>query len=166
MKLNASFIKNIHATYGQEGTIWLSNLSDHLEKLSLKWNFQMIHPVKDISYNFVAVVKLQAGLAILKTAPPTAHLMAEAQWLNAHKKHVPVIFHMDRESNAFLMEQFEPGTSLKYLVKKGNDEQATRILSQVILDLQSADTLHQMNYQHISEHVSSFAFLRGHIYPN
>ena len=163
MKLNASFIKNIHATYGEEGKTWLSHLADHLERLSLQWNFQMIHPVKDISYNFVAVVKLQAGLAILKTAPPTARLMAEAEWLNAHKKRVPVVFHTDKESNAYLMEKLEPGTSLKYLVKEGNDEKATRILSQVILDLQSSDTFHQMNYQHISEHASSFAFLLGHI---
>jgi len=166
MKLNISFIKNIHATYGQEGEIWLSHLSDHLERLSVQWNFQMICPVKDISYNFVAVVKLQSGLAILKTAPPSARLMAEAEWLNAHKKSVPVIFHMDKENNAYLMEKLEPGTSLKYLVKEGNDEKATRIISQVILDLQSTDTLHQMNYQPISEHVSSFAFLRGHIDTN
>ena len=163
MKLSELFIKNIHATYGEEGKIWLSTLADHLEQLSLQWNFQMIRPVQDISYNFVAVVKLSSGLAILKTAPPAARLMAEAEWLKAHKKSVPAILQMDKDRNAFLMEKLEPGTSLKYLVKEGADEKATRILSQVILDLQSADTLHQMNYQHISEHCSSLAFLRGHI---
>ena len=163
MKLSASFIKNIHATYGHEGKIWLSNLSNHLERLAAQWNFQMIDPVRNISYNFVAVVKLQSGLAILKTAPPAALLMAEAEWLSAHKKSVPIIFHTDKENNAYLMEKIEPGTSLKYLVKEGCDEKATRIIAQVILDLQSANTLHQMNYQHISEHVSSFSFLRGHI---
>lgn len=166
MKLNASFINNIHAAYGQEGKTWLSNLSTHLDKLSARWNFQMIHPVKDISYNFVAIVQLPSGLAILKTAPPAARLIAEAEWLKAHKKSVPVIFHIDKENNAYLMEKIEPGISLKYFVKEGNDEKATRIISQVILDLQSIDTLHQMNYQHISEHVSSFAFLRGHVAAN
>ncbi len=166
MKLNASFIKNIHATYGQAGKTWLSNLSDHLERLSLQWNFQLIQLVEDISYNFVAVVKLPSGLAILKTAPAAARLIAEAEWLNAHKKSVPIIFHTDKENNAYLMEKLEPGTSLKYLVKEGNDEKATRIISQVILDLQSSDTVHQTNYQHISEHASSFAFLRDHIDKN
>jgi streptomycin 6-kinase len=167
MKLNTSFIKNIHSTYGQEGKTWLSNLSAHLEKLSAQWNFQMIHPVKDISYNFVAVVKLQSGLAILKTAPPAARLIAEAEWLKAHKKSVPIIFlHIDKKNNAYLMEKFEPGISLKYVVKEGNDEKATRIISQIILDLQSTDTIHQMNYQHISEHVTSYSFLRGHVDAN
>jgi streptomycin 6-kinase len=163
MKLNASFIKNIQATYGQEGETWLNNLSAHIERLSSQWNFQMIHPVKDISYNFVAVVKLQSGLAILKTAPPAARLIAEAEWLNAHKKSVPIIFHIDKENNAYLMEKFEPGTSLKYLVQEGNDEKATRIISHVILNLQSADTLHQTNYQHISKHISYFSLLHRYL---
>ena len=64
------------------------------------------------------------------------------------------------------MEKLVPEISLNYLLKKGNDEEATRIISQVILDLQSSDTLHQTNYQHISEHISSFNFLRGHIDTN
>jgi len=166
MKLHDTFIKNIYATYGEEGKLWLSNLSAHLERLSAQWNFQMIHPVKDISYNFVAVVKLQSRLAILKTAPASARLIAEAEWLNVHKKNVPMIFHIDKENNAYIMEKLEPGISLKYLVKEGNDEKATQIISQVILGLQSADTSHQMNYQHISDHISSFAFLRGHIDAN
>lgn len=164
MKLNPSFIKNIHATYGQEGITWLSNLSSHLKTLSAQWNLKILHPVKDISYNFVAVVQWQSRLAILKTAPAAAQLMAEAEWLDAHTKSVPSIFHLDKKNNAYLMEKFEPGTSLKHFVKEGHDEKATRIIAQVILDLQSADTLHQkMNYQHISEHISAFAFLRGHL---
>jgi len=166
MKLNSSLKKNIIATYGQEGELWLNHLSDHLDKLSVKWNFQLIHPVENISYHFVAVVRLQSGLAILKTAPASARLIAEAEWLKAHKKSVPIIFHIDKENNAFLMEKLEPGTSLKYLVKQGNDEKATRIISHVILDLQSSDTSHQMNYQHISGHISSFNYLRGHIDTN
>lgn len=163
MKLNTSFIKNIHATYGQEGEVWLNNLTEHLENLSLQWDFKIIHPVKDLSYNFVAVVKLKNGLGILKTAPPAAQLMTEVEWLSAHKTRAPMIFHSNKDSNAYLMEKLEPGISLKYLVKDGNDEKATRILAQVILDLQASDTLPQKNYQHISEHISSFEFLRGHL---
>lgn len=163
MKLNTSFLSNIQAAYGQHGKTWLDNLSVHLNLLSEKWNFQLIHPVEDLSYHFVAIVKLPSGLAILKTAPPAAKIIVEAEWLKAHKKSVPNIFHIDKENNAFLMEKIEPGTSLKNLVQEGYDEKATRIISQVILDLQSSDTLHQMNYQHISNHIACFSFLRGHI---
>lgn len=163
MKLNTAFIKNIKTVYNKEGEVWLSNLSDHLDRLSTQWNFQIVRPMDDLSYNFVAVVHLQSGLAILKTAPSSAPIMLEAEWLNAHKKSVPRIFHLDKNNNAYLMEKLEPGISLKYLVKEGKDEEATRIISQVILDLQASDSLHDMNYQHISEHVSCFSFLRGHI---
>lgn len=164
MKLNASFVKNIHAIYHEEGEIWLSNLSAHLEKLSTQWDFQIIHPMQDLSYNFVAIVKLKSGLAILKTAPLSARLIAEAEWLRAHKKSVPVILQIDKKNNAYLMEKLEPGISLKHLVKEGKDEEATRIISRVILDLQSfTNTSHQINYQPISEHASAFIFLREHV---
>lgn len=166
MKLNPSFIKNIHATYGQEGEVWLNNLSSQLIRLSAQWGFQMIHPMRGMSYNFVAIVKLPSGLAILKIAPPAAQIIAEAEWLKAHKKNVPTIFQIDKQNNAYLMEKIEPGISLKNLLKEGSDEEATRIIAQVISDLQSTETLLQGNYQHISEHVSSFAFLRGHIDEN
>lgn len=166
MKLNDDFIKNIHATYGQEGKQWLNDLSSHLERLSTQWNFKLLHTVADISYNFVAVVKLPSGLAILKTAPPSARLMTEAEWLNAHKKNVPILFHIDKENNAYLMEKIEPGTSLKYLVKEGKDEKATRIIAQVISNLQYSDTLEPLNYQSILKHFSVFSFLRKHIDKN
>ena len=48
-------------------------------------------------------------------------------------------------------------------MKEGCDEKATRVIAQVILDLQLTDVVNQMQYQHISEHASSFAFLRGHL---
>ncbi len=92
--------------------------------------------------------------------------MEEAEWLNAHKKCVPIIFHKDQENNAYLMEKLEPGISLKHLVNPEGDEKATRIIAQVILDLQSADTLHKKNYQHISEQITAFEFLYGHIDKN
>ncbi len=57
MKLTSAFIKNIQAAYGQEGDVWLSNFSEHLDKLSVQWDFQVIRPVQNLSYHFVAVVK-------------------------------------------------------------------------------------------------------------
>lgn len=39
LKLNTLFAKNIEATYGQNGKVWLNNLSDLIEKLSAQWNF-------------------------------------------------------------------------------------------------------------------------------
>lgn len=163
MQLKSSFIKNILACYSQEGEIWLENLDKHLESLAFEWNFKFLHPVPDLSYNFVAVVQLQTGPAILKTGPSAARLMVEAEWLKAHKNRAPAIVHLSQEKNAFLMEKLEPGRSLKYLVKEGRDEEATAILAQVILDLQSCDVLHQADYQPIADHLASFSFLQGHL---
>jgi streptomycin 6-kinase len=63
------------------------------------------------------------------------------------------------------MEQLWPGTSLKHLIQEGKDEQATRIIAQTILDLQSMDPLHQanLNYQPISEHIDSLDFLQKYL---
>lgn len=163
MQLPDSFIKNIKATYGQEGILWLQSLPLLLEKLSADWNFNFVTPVNNISYNFVAIVKLPHAPAILKVAPKSAPLLAEAEWIRAHKKSVPMIYQIDSENNAVLMEKFDPGTSLKFLVKEGKDELATRIISQTILDLQSTPITLPNKYPHLSEHIAAFHFLHEHV---
>lgn len=164
MQLNNKFIKNILACYGKEGQVWLDQLYVYINSLASQWNFNMLRPVENLSYNFVAEVEFQTKIAILKIVPKAAYqLMAEVAWLEAHKKRTPVIFHSSSEINACLMEKLEPGRSLKQLVKEGKDDEATRILSQVILDLQSYDVLHQESYQPLSEHIAAFALLRGYI---
>lgn len=163
MNLNTALMNNVKAVYGEAGARWLVELPRHLNALVERWNIQSLQPLDNLSYHFVARVKLASGLvAILKTAPKQAPLMAEAEWLQTHKKRVPIVLQVDRDLNAFLMEKCEPGVSLKSFVQK-DDEKASRILAEVILDLQSVNAKHVTPYQHISEHISTYSYLHGHI---
>jgi streptomycin 6-kinase len=166
IKLSDVFIKNVTATYGQPGIAWLDQLSNQLDKLATLWDFKLLQPVTNLSYNFVAEVELPSGLAILKVAPPSAKLMSEAEWLINHKNCVPVVLQTDKINNAFLMEKLSPGSSLKSLVKAGSDEEATQVIAQLILDIQTNHVSHQINYQHISEHIPALTLLRGHLDAN
>lgn len=144
IELTPTFIKNIHATFGETGERWLAELPDHLSFLSEVWDFQIIHPVSDLSYGFVALVRLNDShnTAILKTTPAGGNIITEARWLQSFKRGVPKVYHIDEERHAFLMEHLQPGTTLKSLVQEGRDEEATRIICQTILELHSTHSTH------------------------
>jgi streptomycin 6-kinase len=120
MEMQSTFVTNIHATYGEAGTIWLEQLSSHLDLLSKQWNFRLIHTLPNLSYSYVALVELNSNheIAILKTAPMGSGIISEVRWFSCFKRGVPRVFHVDEEHNAFLMERLDPGVSLKSLVKK------------------------------------------------
>lgn len=162
--LPTDFVTNIQATYGKTGDIWLKQLPIHLETLSKLWDFNFIKPLSNLSYNFVGLVELNSNheLAILKTAPSGGSIASEVRCLKCFNKGVPHIFKMDEQLNAFLMERLEPGTSLKSLVIKEQDELATRIICQTILDLHTTQTM-DSSFKHLSELVESLSYLKGHV---
>lgn len=150
IELPPIFINNIHATYGETGKRWLTELPQHLACLSDAWNFQIIHPISDLSYGFVALVRLNDShsTAILKTTPGGGNILTEARWLQSFEGGVPKVYHIDEERHAFLMEHLEPGTTLKSLVQEGRDEEATRIICQTILELHSSHASHATHTTH------------------
>jgi len=173
MDLPENFIFNIHATYGEAGKNWLEQLPSHLDFLSKKWNFRIIKPIPDLSYSFVALVELNSNhtVVILKTTPAGGSLIPEAHWLQCFRRGTPRVFNIDEERNAFLMERLVPGETLKSLIKAGQDEAATRILCQTILELHSEDPTPLASsspsilspYKHVSELAHSLTFLKGHM---
>ena len=101
-------------------------------------------------------------LAILKTTAKGGRIVDELHWLQSLKHMVPNIFQFDEGKNAFLMEYLQPGEPLKNLIKKGQDDKATRIICNIIKELQSDQ---QKNYQfkHLSELVKDLLHLKDHI---
>ncbi len=182
IEIQPVFATNVTATYGESGKLWLRNLSQHVQDLADRWDFHLIHVIPNLSYGFVALVHSNENgkNAILKTAPklPNTHgVIGEAKWLKSFKRGVPEIYHMDEERNAFLMENLEPGNTLKTLVEHGQDETATRIICQTILDLQSGLDIGSSldlrsgldlktdlpNFPHMSSHIPSLEYLNGHM---
>lgn len=142
LELSPTFTKNIISAFRETGENWLKELPEHLSYLSEAWNFQLIHPMPDLSYGYVALVQLNEGHeskpAILKTTPSGSNLILEAYWLKSFTRGVADVYHIDEERHAILMEYLEPGISLKKLVQQNRDEEATGIICQKILELQSS----------------------------
>jgi streptomycin 6-kinase len=158
------FISNIIAVYGEEGKQWLQELPAHIEYLSQRWNLRFLHAVADLSFSFVAFVKsaLNHEILILKTAPRGGMLSYEVRWLRSFKKSVPQVLNWDGERNAFLMENLQPGITLKSLVKNGQDDAATRIICETILALQ-AEQVPLAAFKHLSELSQALPILNGHL---
>ncbi len=164
MNNQPTFIANIHANYKEVGKKWLEQLPSTIEQLSTQWDFRLIHPLPALTYSYVALVELKATMdqVILKMAPPGYNILREAKWLKAFHHRVPQIFHIDENNHAFLMEYLTPGETLKSLVKKGKDDEATRIIAQTILELHR-DQPAVSSYKHMGEFIVDLNQLKGHI---
>jgi streptomycin 6-kinase len=152
--------------YGEVGKLWLHNLPQTLLRLEKKWDIVFINPMPGLTYHFVAKVNMLATgeTAILKMGPPSAQNIAkEAAWLAAFEQAVPTVYWYDEANNAFLMENLQPGLSLKAMVKK-DDEAATRIICRTLLDLQTHQTK-EISCKHLSALAISYDSLQGKIDP-
>ena len=166
MLFNPKFISNIHEIYGSKGENWLNKLDNLIEQLSIKWRFKFLKPFSDLTYNFVGLIELDSNneLAVIKISPEGGNINSEIKWLNSLDKGVPKVYFNSEESHAFVMEYLRPGIPLKSLVQSGKDDEATRIICEIIRDLQT----HQhpeSQFQHISEFINSLSILDGKFNP-
>lgn len=164
MQLNINFISNIRDLYGASGELWLKNLPDLIKGICRKRNLRFLSPMPDLTYHFVALVEVVStqNPAILKMAPISKNIEAESQWFQCFSKGVPNVYWFDEEYSAFLMERLVPGKALKTLVSTGDDDSATRIICQIIHDLQSHQTGKiSSEFKHLSEHRSTLSLLKG-----
>jgi len=60
VKLPSEFIQTIKNTFGAEGEAWVLTLPDLIADVSHRWGLTDIRPVPGLSYNFVAIVGLNA----------------------------------------------------------------------------------------------------------
>jgi len=162
MHLNPSFISNVRDIHGEGGETWLKDLPFQINHLSQKWDFGFLKPMPTLSYHFVGLIHLNSTgkTAILKISPEEGSLAREIKWLNLIHHGAPKVYHHDEKMTAFLMEHLNPGETLKSLVRRGEDDQATRIICKTILELQSEKSS-GFEFQHLSELQGSLAILKG-----
>lgn len=162
--LNSTFISNNRDLYGAEGESWINDLPSRLAQLSKKWKFRFLNVMPDLTYNFVGVVEVipTGKRAVINIGPRGKNVATEVQWLQCFNKGVPKIYWHDDEHHAYLMEYLEPGNSLKTLVKAVQDDAATRVICQMIRDLQSYQQ-NIPNFPHISELAGSLSLLKNHL---
>ncbi len=167
MHFPEDFKKNIREAYPQEGPLWLEALPTSLSQLSRKWQLQSMQPVTNLSFNYVAHVEFSDGKkAILKMSPSPVNILKERQWLSSHRDVAPEVFIYDEIYNAFFMQVLQPAVTLKTLVEQGEDDQATRLVGQLIKKLHSGSSSPSlMNIPRLAENIPSFKHLEGRIDP-
>ncbi|MBI2791339.1 MAG: phosphotransferase [Gammaproteobacteria bacterium] len=163
MKNQSSFIANIHTVYKEVGKEWLEKLTFHIAELANQWDFRFIHPLANLTYHYVALVELNLTkeIVILKMGPIGSNIVQEAQWLCSFHHRVPRVLNIDENRNAFLMEYLTPGDTLKSLVQKGEDDAATRIISQTILELHRDQDEYPSSYKHLADLMPALSQLKG-----
>ncbi len=161
LKNNDYFISNIKEIYLETGDQWLRDIPVKINELGLEWDFEITRVMPHLSYSFVALVKYQGDDAIIKMAPSDQCLEQEIQCLSGFQKDSPTIFHFDKRNNAALMEYIHPGDSLKKLVRAGYDDQATRIICNIIRELRFQNKINYP-FKHLSELAKDLNILIGH----
>lgn len=150
MQLPPEFIRTIQDTFGDEGRAFLNALPDLIAEASRRWNLSEIHPVPNLSYNFVAFANRPSptdfdtfasfatqssaqGDVVLKIGVPNRELTSEMTALRLFDGRGAVrLLEEDAEHAMFLLERLKPGNML---VTLKDDEQATHIAAEVMLNL-------------------------------
>jgi len=127
------FIQTIRNTFGSDGRAWLAALPHLIDEASRRWGLTNIQPVSNLSYNFVAFAERSDEDVVLKIGVPNRELTSEMSALRFFDgKGTVRLLEADDEGFMFLLERLQPGETLATL---NNDDQATRIAAEVMLNL-------------------------------
>ena len=81
------FKKNIKKIYGDPGEKWLKTLPNLIQQLAEKYNLNSLHPVSNMSFNYVAAGYQGAEPIILKIGMDAKALAKEAHCLQLFSNH-------------------------------------------------------------------------------
>lgn len=106
---------NVKNIWGKQGQNWLNQLPEIIELLSAHWSLTHIEPVKNMSYNYVALAKQQNKKpVVLKISCDASLIENEYNALNHFNGHGAIeVIDFDKQHNALLLEQAIPGYLLK-----------------------------------------------------
>lgn len=132
--VSKAFAERITATFGTAGEQWLASLPAKLQELSSKWLLMVHRPFEGMSYNYVApVTRSDGSQAVLKVGVPNPELQTEIDALRLFAgRGTVMLLDVDADAGALLLEYLEPG---RPIIDLGDDERATTVACQVILDL-------------------------------
>ncbi|MBE0670414.1 MAG: hypothetical protein IH588_07485 [Anaerolineales bacterium] len=130
MQLPDSFLSTIRKAFREDGEKFLAVLPALIDEYSERWELTDVHPVPNLSYNFVAFAKHQGSDIILKIGVPHRELKSEIAALKLfHGDGACQLLESDEERGVFLLERLTPGTMLSELE---NDDERTHIAAGVM----------------------------------
>jgi streptomycin 6-kinase len=148
-----STIRNIHK---EDGEKFLAVLPSLIEEVSQRWGLSDVQPVPNLSFNFVAFAKRPSttprnarGSAqdevVLKMAVPNPELISEMSALKLFNgEGACQLLEHDEERGLLLLERLKPG---KMLSELEDDDERTNIAADVILNMESASSLANVEQQ-------------------
>ena len=149
-----NFEKNVTEIWGEAGRVWLADLPSLVERLAELWGLRDLQPVSNLTYNYVLTGRRQADSlpVVLKIGYDRLEIEKEARSLQAYGGHGAVqLLAMDLQLGALLLEQIQPGQSLKSFFPQ-QDELATEQLVRVMHQLHAAPVqqLEGLRFAHVS----------------
>lgn len=129
-----AFRDRILAIHGQIGRDWLRTLTDLQDKMALRWSLSDIHPIKDLSYNYLAFATTTDNApVVLKLGVPHSELEYEILALSVYNgRGVVRLLVSDPSLGALLLERILPGENLLTIQ---DDQESTQIAAQVMKEV-------------------------------
>jgi streptomycin 6-kinase len=136
MYLPPDFVRNVTEAF-PEGAAWLAELPTTLASAAAHWSLRIEETVPNLSFNYVCFVTRADGTpAVLKIGVPNDELIREMETLKFYDGRFAVrLLESDPKRGWLLLERIFPGTPLSTLVEADNDDAATTILAQMMVEL-------------------------------
>ncbi|MGC5328492.1 aminoglycoside phosphotransferase family protein [Brevibacillus sp. SYSU BS000544] len=133
ISLAKTFMDTIKEVHQERGEKWLADFHLLVAYCEQRWQMN-IKPPFDLSYNFVAPAIQDNGTeVVIKLVVPGKEFQAEVETLTRFNGHGMVkVVDVDLDKGILLLERLFPGETLATVE---NDEEATRIASQVMKKL-------------------------------
>lgn len=131
--ISPEFSKFIIEVFEEGGERWLENLPRLVAEFEKRWSFTAEAHFPDLSYNYVAPVKLADGTeAVLKLGVPRQELQTEIEALRFYDgRGAARLLAAAPEEGAMLLERLRPGEMLSVLAEV-DDEAATRVAADLM----------------------------------
>jgi streptomycin 6-kinase len=133
MQLPDTFTTTIRGVFKRDGEKFLAALPDLINEASHRWGLTDIHPVPNLSYNFVAFAKRGKEDVVFKAGVPNRELTSEMSALKLFNGNGACqLLGSDEERGLLLLERLNPG---KMLAELEDDDERTHIAAELILNM-------------------------------
>lgn len=136
IEIPAAFANFIVDVWAEDGAAWLERLPGLVADFERRWSFTAEPPFPDLSYNYVAPVRLADGReAVLKLGVPRDEIRTEIEALRIYDgRGIARLLAAASEEGAMLLERLRPGKMLLSLAEK-DDEAATIVAAELMKQL-------------------------------
>ncbi|MBF0206532.1 MAG: phosphotransferase [Oligoflexia bacterium] len=132
--IDMNFKQKVRDTFGATGDAWLQRLPAIVTKYADLWKINLIRTVVNLSHNFIMYATDAHNVkVILKIGIPSKSLESEIIALIAYDGNGCVkLLEYDLDDGVMLLEDAEMGMNLSELTLSGRDEEAVRIVVEII----------------------------------